>query len=129
VLFFGVVDMLFGHAVVLAVAFGSVSLMAIKISATFLWLWLRRETPLALGMSFSWAGAASFFGWLWVDDILDHPPAMSDPWPVFVFMGLYFVGAILHFTVIQRTTGFSLFVVAAPLLASIVVASIISLPG
>ena len=68
----------FGHEAVYRLAYGALTLMAAMISLTFLWLWARRATPLALGMSFSWAGAASVLGWWWVYRLLDQPRAMLE---------------------------------------------------
>ena len=55
-----------GYQPTYQIAYGALTLMAAMISLTFLWLWARRATPLALGMSLSWAGASSVMGWWWV---------------------------------------------------------------
>lgn len=103
VLVFAGIDLILGHAVFHTIAFGSISVMAAMISATFLWLWVRRETPLALGMSFSWAGTASVLGWWWVHESTGSPNVAIANALLLVFAALHFVGAILHFAVIQRT--------------------------
>ena len=95
----------FGHEAVYRLAYGALTLMAAMISLTFLWLWARRATPLALGMSCSWAGAASVLGWWWVFRLLDQPRAMLENQALFLFLSLYFAGALLHFAVIQRSFG------------------------
>ena len=87
------------------IGYGAFCLMAAMISLTFLWLWGRRATPLALGMSFGWAGAASVIGWWWVFNLLDKPEIMARSELLFLPLSLYFVGAILHFNVIQRSFG------------------------
>lgn len=102
------IDLILGHAVFHAIAFGSISVMAAMISLTFLWLWARRETPLALGMSFSWAGTASVLGWWWVHESTGSPDVAIANALLLVFAALHFVGAILHFSVIQRTMSLSL---------------------
>ncbi|MEM9969991.1 MAG: hypothetical protein AAF762_02675 [Pseudomonadota bacterium] len=96
----------FGYWPVYQVGYGAFSLMAAMISLTFLWLWARKETPLALGMSFSWAGAASVMGWWWMFNVLSQPAAMAEHQVLFLFLSLYFVGAILHFAAIMRTFDF-----------------------
>ena len=83
--------------------YGVVVVMALAISCTFLWLWRERTTPLALGMAFSWAGTASVLGWWWVYSLLDRPAWMDDRPVIFVCVGLYLAGAILHFVVFARS--------------------------
>ena len=87
------------------IGYGAFCLMAAMISLTFLWLWARRATPLALGMSFGWAGASSVIGWWWVYNLMDRPETMAENEVLFLALSLYFVGAILHFSVIQRSFG------------------------
>ncbi len=84
-------------------AHGATALMALVIAGTFLWLWVRRATSLALGMALSWAGAGLMLGWWWAYGLLGRPDAMALS-PVFLnFLALYAVGAILHFMVIARS--------------------------
>lgn len=84
-------------------AHGATALMALVIAGTFLWLWARRATPLALGMALSWAGAGLMLGWWWAYGLLGRPEAMAAN-PVFLnFLALYAVGAMLHFMVIARS--------------------------
>ncbi|OIP82994.1 MAG: hypothetical protein AUK37_08105 [Rhodobacterales bacterium CG2_30_65_12] len=95
-----------GDAVLMAVANGAMALMALMIAATFLWLWFERATPLALGMVYSWAGAALFIGGGWALALSGQAA-----WPAFAHVavlvqGLYLVGALLHFAVIHRSFGF-----------------------
>jgi len=82
------------------ISYGAFSIMAAMISLTFLWLWASKDTPLALGMSYSWAGAASVMGWWWVFTVFGQPVQMEQSQVFFVFLSLYFVGAIMHFSVI-----------------------------
>lgn len=87
------------------IGYGAFTIMAAFVSLTFLWLWARRATPLAMGMFFGWAGAASVIGWWWLYS-LDGRPAFVLQSPVFFgFMSIYFVGAILHFQVIWQSFG------------------------
>ncbi len=97
--------MLFGGAAVLIVVFGAMALMAVMIAATFLWLWLERTTPLALGMVLSWAGIGLVTGWWWLMGLpaqaLDgeaHPVLLGS-------LAFMLVGAVLHFSVIHRSFG------------------------
>ena len=75
------------------------------VSLTFLWLWARRATPLAMGMFFGWAGAAAIMGWWWSYNLFGHPDRMADNPALFILLSIYFVGAILHFKVIATSFG------------------------
>ncbi len=92
-----------GFATVLTIAYGAISLMAFGIAATFLWLWLERATPLALGMVFSWLGSGLVTGWWW----LFHLSGARLPGAegLLLCLAFSFVGALLHFAVIHRSFG------------------------
>ena len=60
------------------IAYRAMTLMAAMISLTFLWLWARRATPLALGMSLSWAGASSVMYPFFVV-VPSSPPSTNTP--------------------------------------------------
>lgn len=92
-----------GYEVAYRVGYGAFALMAVLIAGTFLWLWARRATPLALGMAFGWAGAASVMGWWWVYNLTGHAVWMEESPVLFGCLSLYFVGAILHLQVIGRS--------------------------
>lgn len=109
------------------IAYGALTLMAAMISLTFLWLWARRATPLALGMSLSWAGASSVLGWWWVYNLLGNPVLMEDGSVLFVFLSFYFTGAILHFAVIQRSFGLSGHLFPVPALAAVALSAVVRL--
>ena len=94
-----------GYEPTYQIAYGALTLMAAMISLTFLWLWGRRATPLALGMSLSWAGTASVLGWWWIFNLIGKPNTMVESGALFLFLSFYFAGAILHFAVIQRSFG------------------------
>lgn len=91
----------------LLLAYGAISLMALKISATFLWLWQVRATPLALGMSLSWAGSGLTIGWWWAMQIAQSPVWGMEAAMLFLFLSLLIAGAVLHFSVIQGSFGLS----------------------
>jgi hypothetical protein len=93
----------FGFATAYLVGYGAFALMAAVISATYFWLWSRRATPLALGMAFGWAGAASLIGWRWVFELTDRSDWMTENPLLFLCLSLYFVGALLHLQVIGRS--------------------------
>ncbi|MDJ1007279.1 MAG: hypothetical protein QNJ13_05580 [Paracoccaceae bacterium] len=120
-------DTVFGFATAYAIGYGAIALMALAISLTFLWLWWKRTTPLALGMSFSWAGAASVIGWWWFYSILDRPRGMEESEVLLVFVALYFVGATLHFAVIQRSLNLPRTAYLVPVLGSVVVSALVHL--
>lgn len=115
----------FGYGIAYSVSYGAVTIMAAGISATFCWLWIKRTTPLALGMSFSWAGAASVLGWWWLYAALDQPQAMQESATLFMFVALYFVGAILHFTVIQSSLRLPRLAFAFPVIGSLLLSALI----
>jgi len=92
-----------GFEVAYLVGYGAFALMAALISGTFLWLWFRRATPLALGMAFGWAGAASVIGWWWVYKLTGRAGWMEENPLLFGCLSLYFVGALLHLQVIGRS--------------------------
>ena len=117
----------FGHEAVYRLAYGALTLMAAMISLTFLWLWARRATPLALGMSFSWAGAASVLGWWWVFNLLGDPEGMVDSGMLFLFLSLYFAGAVLHFSVIQRSFGITTRLHPLPVVGAIAISAALRL--
>lgn len=85
------------------IAQGATALIALIIAATFLWLWARRTTPLALGMALSWAGAGLMLGWWWAYGLMGRPEAMATSPVLLHFLALYAVGAALHLAVIARS--------------------------
>ena len=117
----------FGYRATYQIGYGAFCLMAAMISLTFLWLWARRATPLALGMSFGWAGASSVIGWWWVYNLLERPREMAENEFLFLALSLYFVGAILHFSVIQRSFGLYHTAFILPVLGSILTSALIHL--
>lgn len=94
-----------GYRTTYLIGYGAFTLMAATISMTFVWLWMRRATPLAMGMAFSWAGAASVMGWWWLYNAFHAPTWMQDSQFLFPFLSVYFLGAVLHFEVIARSFG------------------------
>lgn len=92
-----------GFRVAAQLAYSGLTALAIAIAATFLWLWRERATPLALGMAFSWAGAASVTGWWSWARKLDSADWMRGHPALFLCLALYMTGAILHFSVIGRS--------------------------
>ena len=98
-------NQLFGYQVVYQVAYGAITLMALMIAATFLWLFVVRATPLALGMAYSWAGAGFVMGWWWFFNLSGRPEWLRESPVLFGVLPFYFVGAVLHFAVIHRSFG------------------------
>lgn len=94
-----------GYRAVVELAYGTVAIMSVMISATFLWLWRERATPLALGMSFSWMGAGAFAGGIWLVALFDMPLGLTGEDAVLGVLAIYMVGAFLHFAVINRSFG------------------------
>lgn len=121
------VDAVFGYDTAYAISYGALALLALGISATFLWLYLRRTTPLALGMSFSWAGAASVLGWWWLYNSFGRPVAMDENAGLLAFVSLYFVGAVLHFAVIAQSLHLPRAALVLPVFGSIAVSALVHL--
>ena len=122
-----VADAIFGYHAVYQVGYGAFSCLAAVIALTFLWLWFKRSTPLALGMAFSWIGAASVMAWWWLFNLLGQPAAMIDNSVLFLFLSVYFVGAIQHLEVIGRSFGLSWRASIAPAAAAIVFSVLMTL--
>ena len=116
----------FGYDVAYQVGYGAFATLAAFISLTFLWLWARRSTPLALGMAFGWAGAASVMAWWWMYNVLDRPAAMVESSALFLFLSIYFVGAIQHLEVIGRSFGVSRRVAMLPVVFALVVSAVVA---
>ncbi len=111
--------LLFGYAAVYQVAYGAITLMALMIAATFLWLFVVRATPLALGMAYSWAGAGSVMGWWWFFNLSGQPDWLRMSPVLFAFLPFYFVGAVLHFAVIHRSFGLHGLAFLVPVLGAV----------
>ena len=113
---FEICHVILGYDLVYAVGYGTFAVLALVISVTFLWLWTKRSTPLALGMAFSWFGAAGVMSWWWLFNVLDAPNWMQDSPVLFVFLSIYLVGAILHLEVIGRSFALTSRMAYAPVL-------------
>jgi hypothetical protein len=118
-----------GYEAAYEISYGAFTLMAAMVSLTFLWLWMERATPLAIGMAFGWAGAASVMGWWWVYHILDNPAQMRQNAALFLCLSVYFVGAILHFAVIGRSLGLARGLWLAPVALAIAVSVVLHVTG
>lgn len=94
-----------GEEAVFLIAYGAIALMAFMIAGTFLWLWFECATPLALGMVYSWSGGGLFAAWWWFFNLSGQPDWAYHDEGVFVVLGFYIVGAVLHFSVIHRSFG------------------------
>ncbi|MCV6594194.1 MAG: hypothetical protein OIF48_14655 [Silicimonas sp.] len=94
-----------GYGRAYAIGYGAFTFMALMVAVTFFWLWRRRATPLAMGMFFGWAGAAGVMGWWWSYSLFEAPGWMVESPVLFLFLSLYFMGALLHFQVIWHSFG------------------------
>lgn len=79
--------------------------MAATLAGTFLWLWREKATPLALAMTFSWAGASALLGWRVAQDMLGHPAWMVESPLLLGVLGVYLTGTLLHVEAIRRAFG------------------------
>lgn len=114
-----------GYEAAYEISYGAFTLMAAMVSLTFLWLWMQRATPLAVGMAFGWAGAASVMGWWWIFNLLDGPAPMRQNAALLVCLSVYFVGAFMHFAVIGRSLGLSRGVWAVPVALAVLVSTML----
>lgn len=114
-----------GYEAAYEISYGAFTLMAAMVSLTFLWLWVQRSTPLAVGMAFGWAGAASVMGWWWIFNLLEQPVAMVENALLFMCLSVYFVGAVLHFAVIGRSLGMVRGLWMIPVALAIAVSSVL----
>lgn len=97
--------LLLGYDRLAGVVYGAMSVMALLIAGTFLWLWFERTTPLAIGMALSWLGVAAMSGWWWAAALSQVPQLFAVHPGIFAALALPLVGAVLHFAVIQRSFG------------------------
>lgn len=120
-------ETLLGYSLVYRVGYGAFAILAVVISATFFWLWAKRSTPLALGMAFGWAGAASVIAWWWLRNLLDRPEWMQESSVLFIFLSVYLVGAIMHLDVIGRSFSLSRIATYAPVVGAFLLSLVIAL--
>jgi len=116
-----------GYQAVYQIGYGAITMMSMMISATFLWLYVQRATPLALGMASSWSGAGLVMGWWWLYAILGRPLWALDSPILFNFLSFYFVGAVLHFSVIHRSFGWHGSAFLLPILGAVALSAAIYL--
>lgn len=114
-----------GYEAAYEISYGAFTLMAAMVSLTFLWLWFQRSTPLAVGMAFGWAGAASVMGWWWIFNLLERPVPMVENAMLFVCLSVYFVGAVMHFAVIGRSLGVARGLWAVPVALAIALSGVL----
>ncbi len=109
---------------------GMLTVMALMISATFLWLWGMRLSPLSLGMAFSWAGAAMVMGWEWLAAQFGDPAWMNESELLLVLTGVLMTGAVLHFEVLETSFGYRRGVFLLPVAAALLLSALfLSFPG
>ncbi len=111
-------ESILGYWLVYRIGYGAFAILALTIAGTFFWLWVKRSTPLALGMAFGWAGAACVIAWWWMRNLLDRPEWMQESSLLFVFLSLYLVGAIMHLDVIGRSFSLSRVATFAPVIVA-----------
>lgn len=103
------------------IGFAATTLISATNCGTFLWLWYVRATPLALGMSLSWAGQAALSVWWLLTGMPGKTSWLERDPSVFLILSVFMVGGGLHIVVIQNSTGMARSVVLWP---AIVVAAI-----
>lgn len=95
----------FGLVIAQDVARAALAAMAATLAGTFLWLWREKATPLALAMTFSWAGASALMGWRVMQDVLGQPAWMLENPLLLGVLGVYLTGTLLHVEAIRRAFG------------------------
>ena len=119
--------LLAGYDAMYQIGYGAITLMGLMISLTFLWLYVQRATPLALGMAYSWSGASLVLGWWWIFAVTGEPAFMMQSSVHFVPLALYLSGALLHFSVINRSFGCHGAVFLWPVLGAVTLSTLIYL--
>ncbi|MCI2392903.1 hypothetical protein [Aliiroseovarius sediminis] len=119
--------LLAGYDAMYQIGYGAITLMGLMISLTFLWLYVQRATPLALGMAYSWSGASLVLGWWWIFALAGEPSFMAESTAHFVPLALYLSGALLHFSVIHRSFGCHGLTFVWPILGAVAVSTVIYL--
>lgn len=114
-----------GYDAIFQIGYGAITLMGMMISLTFMWLYVQRATPLALGMAYSWSGASLVLGWWWVFAVTGEPAVMEGSSLHFAPLALYWSGAILHFGVISRSFGLHGAVFLGPVAAAVALSVVI----
>ncbi len=107
------------------ILYGAMTIMALMISAIFLWLWGMRMSPLSLGMAFSWAGSAMVMGWWWLSAQLGRPAWMSENEILLLVMGLMMTGAVLHFEVLETSFGYRRGAFLAPVAGALALSTLL----
>ena len=92
---FGVAERGFGTEAATLAAMRGAAALAIPLAGAFVWLWLERATPLALGLALSWAGSGALLG-IW--------PVAQAAVGTHLLTALYGAGAILHLRVVAQVT-------------------------
>jgi hypothetical protein len=111
-----------GFRVTTAIGFG-VTIVTGSINAlTFLWLWWTRATPLALGMTISWLGQASFSGWWYLFSTTAKLDWLSGSALIYFLLSLKIVGGGLHIVVMQRSMELRRVFLVWPVLAALFIA-------
>ncbi len=119
----------FGLVTAQDVARAALAAMAATLSGTFLWLWREKATPLALAMTFSWAGASALMGWRVMQDVLGQPAWMLENPLLLGVLGVYLTGTLLHVEAIRRAFGLGqvalVFLLGGTLGAAVLVLSVV----
>ncbi|MCK8464835.1 hypothetical protein MUY35_13335 [Aliiroseovarius sp. S1339] len=114
-----------GYDAMYQIGYGAITLMGLMISLTFLWLYVQRATPLALGMAYSWSGASLVLGWWWIFALMGEPPFMEQNSAHLIPLSLYLSGALLHFSVIHRSFGCHGMTFLWPVLGAVILSTVI----
>ena len=69
--------------------------LAVPLGGAFVWLWLERATPLALGLALAWAGSGA---------LLADWPSEGPGRGAHLFAALYLAGAVVHLRVVAGVT-------------------------
>lgn len=92
---FGVAEGRLGAEAATLAAMRCAAGLAAPLAVAFVWLWLERATPLALGLALAWAGSGAL--------LADWPAVGTGPASP-LFAVLYGAGAVLHLRVVAGVT-------------------------
>ena len=107
------------------ILYGALTVMALMISAIFLWLWGMRMSPLSLGMAFSWAGSAMVMAWWWLHAQLGRPLWMRENELLLAILGVLLTGAVLHFEVLETSFGYRRRAFLLPVAGAVAVSAVL----
>lgn len=107
--------------------YGIVAVWSCLIFGTFMYLYIKRCSSIALAMSLTWFGTMGLLGWWWAYQVLGRPIQMTNNPVLFVGLSFHMVGAWLHFKAFQEFSDSSLWLRFAGLTGVVMVGFVVLL--